>query len=129
VNRKMSYSKDKPTFIHPFLFYLVQDGIMETHGYLTSRGATGEREADKNMLYHLIAYEQPLKDQLAPQIEWLKNKVQLTPDELERWNILSEIYSALHKAHYFDMAKAGPTTKIGGLTDVARKLGMDQDER
>jgi hypothetical protein len=121
-------SKDKPNFIHPFLFYVVNDGIFEAHGYLTSRGATGEREADKNMLYHLIAYEQDLKDKLAPQIEWLKKKVNLTPDELERWNVFSEIYSALHKAHYFDLAKGGPPTKIGGLGDVAKKLGLNQDE-
>lgn len=126
----MTSSKDgKPTFIHPFLFFVVQDGIMETHGYLTSRGASGEREADKGMLYHLICYEQPLKDELAPQIEWLKKKVQLTPDELDRWNTYSQIYSALHKAHYFDLAKGGPPTKIAGLTDIKQKLGMDQDER
>jgi hypothetical protein len=122
-------SRDKPNFIHPFLFFVVQDGIMETHGYLTSRGASGEREADKGMLYHLIAYEQDLKDQLAPQITWLKEKVQLTPEELNRWNVYSQIYSALHKAHYFDLAKGGPSTRIAGLTDIKQKLGMDQDER
>lgn len=125
----MSYSKDKPNFVHPFLFYVVNDGIFETHGFLTSRGASGEREADKNMLYHLVAYEQELKDSLSPQIEWLKSKVQLTPEELERWNVYSQIYSNLHKAHYFDMAKGGPPTRIAGLTDIKQKLGMDQDER
>jgi len=38
-------------FTHPYLFFVTNVGMQFNHELLTGCGATGERQADKNMLY------------------------------------------------------------------------------
>lgn len=114
--------REKGMFIHPYLYFIVNTGMQFNHELLTSRGASGERQADKNMLYVLATFEPNMKKKLATQIKWLKEKVNLTPEELERFDAYSTIYEAWHEEHYFDMARATPRNPVRG------KLGTDQTE-
>jgi hypothetical protein len=96
------------------------------HELLTSKGATGERAADKNMLYILATFEKDVKAELKSQIDWLLNQVQLTPEEKQRWETYSTIYDKWHEKGYFTMAKYMPPTRTTGLTELAKKLGVEE---
>jgi len=115
--------REKGIFIHPYLYFIVNSGMQFNHELLTSRGGSGERQADKNMLYVLATFEPTMKKNLAKQIKWLMDKVQLTPEEKERWETYCAIYEAWHDGHYFDMARASPRNPVRG------KLGTDQTEQ
>lgn len=114
--------REKGIFIHPYLYFIVNSGMQFNHELLTSHGSTGERQADKNMLYVLATFEPTMKKKLVKEIEWLQKSVQLTPEERDRWNIYCKVYEAWHEEHYFDMARATPKNPVRG------KLGTDQTE-
>jgi hypothetical protein len=118
--------RNRTPFTHPYLFFITNVGMQFNHELLTSKGATGERAADKNMLYVIATFEHTMKEELKTQIEWLLNQVQLTPEEKERWNVYSTIYDAWHRAGYFTMAKYMPPTRTTGLTELAKKLGVEE---
>ena len=118
--------RNRQPYIHPYLFFVCQTGMQFNHELLTGRGASGERAADKNMLYILATFEKPVKDELKSQIEWLLKQVQLTPEEKERWDTYSTIYDKWHEKGYFTMAKFTPPTRTTGLTELAKKLGVEE---
>ena len=115
-------SSDRQPFNHPFLYFITTTGMLTDHTLLSSRGQSGEREADKSMLYVLACFEQEIKQELSKEIAWLRESVQLTPEEQERWENRSNIYNCWHKHHYFDMAKFTPPTRITQIEDIAKKV-------
>jgi len=96
--------------------------MLTDHTLLASRGASGEREADKSMLYLLACFEQDIKEELKEEISWLREQVQLTPEEQRRWDNRSAIYNCWHKHHYFDMAKFTPPTVSTSMQSLSDKL-------
>ena len=118
--------RNRAPYTHPYLFFITNTGMQFSHELLSGHGATGERQADKNMLYVLATFEKDVKSELKSQIEWLLKKVCLTSEEKERWETYSIIYDKWHEKGYFTMAKYMPPTRTTGLTELAKKLGVEE---
>lgn len=119
-------SSDRQPFNHPFLYFITTTGMLTDHTLLSSRGQSGEREADKSMLYVLACFEQEIKEELKTEILWLRKSVQLTEEEQARWDNRSNIYNCWHKHHYFDMAKFTPPTVTTSMQSLSDRLKAAQ---
>jgi hypothetical protein len=62
-------------------------------------------DAEKNILWFMPWFEKEVKRKLSKQIEWLKARVKLSPEEEEFWQLLDETANELHDAGYFIAAK------------------------
>lgn len=112
----MSSQRNQP-FIHPFNFFIVNIGVEQTHGSMVS-GAVGKGQALKNLLWFLAWFERGVKEKLDKQILSLKLRVQLSNEEVEMWDIISNIANELHDAGYFTAAKSRPPTRESSMKDI-----------
>lgn len=87
-------------FVHPFSYFIVNAGVVQTHNLVTQRGVN-DREVAKNLVWFLAWFEKEAKESLKTQIAELKETVVLTPDQEKQWQLISSIANTLHESGYF----------------------------
>jgi len=114
-------SQRKEPFIHPFTYFLVQDGLSSIFDSVKMNDLGGALEK----LYWLTGFlDKKMQIELKENIEEMENfhSNYGSFNRIEFRKIFTKIMRALHEEGYFLAAKRGPTTRPTEMKDMKMRL-------
>jgi hypothetical protein len=120
-------SPRKPTLIHPYTYFLIEDGFSAIYDQLKTRNLRGALM----FLYWLTVFlDNKGRTELKEVIEDIReilyrHNEMLNEDSLYR--MVAQVTEYLHRENYFIQAKYEVPTRVGGVKALAHALGHDDD--